>query len=1088
LAPGFVAHSPLRNAFASYFLRDLQGTVTVDSASLRWWGPIVLREIEVRDPLGKVLLVIPRLESRKTLLELLRDSSDWGSWHGLQPSLHLVCSGPETNLEQVFAHWLKRDHLDTGLEGTALGLDLENARITIHDDATHQHWTLDPINFSLNLPRSRSTPVRLRLQAVVGESPSRGRVEAELTMQRQTSTGCLTVRLDALPIGLVQPLLRRQESLVQIDGRVSGQLKYHWDGNEATHREQKLDGQLSGKNLVVRGPWPNGDPLRLGHVEAPIHLAVQGSQLRIAPSEVQCDLGKLALACTWDLSRPGLSGLAHSLYEVAADLDLARLAPMLPPTFPFRPATQIRAGRLHLACACRPGPGGLVWQGTLQTSDLQAVNPGQPLVVLQPIAAVVQAHQAGPDSIMVDHCRAEAGFLTLEASGALDGLTATVQYDLGQLSNQLAQLVDLGSFRMTGQGTTQVAVQWKPDGQVLIQGEGQLRQFQLAGLTRPTLPAQPLTVRLNLAGQTAGGSPRLNSAQCRLESGSEVIECQLLEPLTRFRHGPWGPVQLHVQGDLTAWRQRLQPWLRVPEGWQVAGTGDLTAQLRATTETVTFDALSLGLRALACRSADFQWSEPRLDLATTGAWQLADCRLELRETRLAAAAVEFQAPQLQIWFPRQGTIELNGRILVQGDLARFPPVVRSSIFSVPEPLTGKFAGAVDWRQAGGRVQAGLDLTLQDLAIGPSPAPAWREAEVRVRGKGHCDPAAELIQIDQLQVDGSAIGCEAQGRIARLNSSRDLRLTGQLRYDLDKLSALLRPSLGDHVSATGQEVRPFRLEGSLAARGPSGQPSLVIGQPPPSLLGSLSAKTTVAWKSVAIGGLQAGPAEVQARLLDGWLRVQPIETTLGGGRLRLEPSVRLEPGPVAIHLAPGKVLDQVRITPAAGSNLLAYVAPMLAGATVDGQVSLALEDSRLPLQALATAQLGGRLTIHSARISASPLLRELGLLRKRPPTADLVREAVVSFQVANGRVYHRDLELVFPDLTIRTSGSVGFDGSLDLVAEMPVPSKLLGHGRLADAAARQPLRLPIRGTLEKPKLVVRQASLDGFVVPPSGGRP
>jgi translocation and assembly module TamB len=85
---------------------------------------------------------------------------------------------------------------------------------------------------------------------------------------------------------------------------------------------------------------------------------------------------------------------------------------------------------------------------------------------------------------------------------------------------------------------------------------------------------------------------------------------------------------------------------------------------------------------------------------------------------------------------------------------------------------------------------------------------------------------------------------------------------------------------------------------------------------------------------------------------------------------------------------------------------------------------------------------------------------------------------VPFRLANGRVYHTGLELRFPELTIRTSGSVGLDGSLALVAEMPVPPKWLGNSKLARAAAAQTIRLPIAGTLSKPKLderALREAS-------------
>ena len=72
--------------------------------------------------------------------------------------------------------------------------------------------------------------------------------------------------------------------------------------------------------------------------------------------------------------------------------------------------------------------------------------------------------------------------------------------------------------------------------------------------------------------------------------------------------------------------------------------------------------------------------------------------------------------------------------------------------------------------------------------------------------------------------------------------------------------------------------------------------------------------------------------------------------------------------------------------------------------------------------------------------------------------------MVAFQLIDGRVYHQNLELVFPKATIRTSGSVGLDGTLSLVAEMPVPKHWFGTGRAAAALGQQTIRIPIGGTL------------------------
>jgi hypothetical protein len=69
------------------------------------------------------------------------------------------------------------------------------------------------------------------------------------------------------------------------------------------------------------------------------------------------------------------------------------------------------------------------------------------------------------------------------------------------------------------------------------------------------------------------------------------------------------------------------------------------------------------------------------------------------------------------------------------------------------------------------------------------------------------------------------------------------------------------------------------------------------------------------------------------------------------------------------------------------------------------------------------------------------------------------------------VYHKDLELIFPDITIRSSGSVGVsDQSLDIMVQMPVPPKWqAGNTMLSQAMKNQTISVPLRGTLAKPTL-------------------
>jgi translocation and assembly module TamB len=154
--------------------------------------------------------------------------------------------------------------------------------------------------------------------------------------------------------------------------------------------------------------------------------------------------------------------------------------------------------------------------------------------------------------------------------------------------------------------------------------------------------------------------------------------------------------------------------------------------------------------------------------------------------------------------------------------------------------------------------------------------------------------------------------------------------------------------------------------------------------------------------------------------------------------------------------------------------LKYIAPILADvSTAQGAFSIELDGCRVPLDDPAKGELAGRLTIHSVQVGPGPLVRELGILSSRATSATLRRESVVQFRMVDGRVHHQGLELVFPDLTIRTYGSVGLDQTMAVMAEMPIPPKWLGNNVLGSALREQTIRLPISGTLSSPKIDQRE---------------
>ncbi len=121
----------------------------------------------------------------------------------------------------------------------------------------------------------------------------------------------------------------------------------------------------------------------------------------------------------------------------------------------------------------------------------------------------------------------------------------------------------------------------------------------------------------------------------------------------------------------------------------------------------------------------------------------------------------------------------------------------------------------------------------------------------------------------------------------------------------------------------------------------------------------------------------------------------------------------------------------------------------------GEFSVDLAGCRIPLGDLAHGEVAGRFTIHSLEVGPGPLVRQFAVFSGRETPAKLRPESTVLFRMVGGRVYHQGLELIFPEFSVRTYGSVGLDQTMNLMAEMPVPPKWLANRPMLAADLPQP---------------------------------
>lgn len=1056
-APVIVARTPLLGWLVGRATADIQGSVRVGSASLGWLQPVALYDVQVADSAGRPVLTAPSVTGSRTLLGLVTDTSDLGTFRLEQPVLRVTCTSGQTNLETLFAPKPSSSApSDSGAGRTGVGLELVNARVEVCDADTSKEWKLADLNLSATLPRDGSAPVTLKVQ---GGAPDTGTVDVDLSAQLPAtgdlaqSVGQVKINVDGLSLALLTPLLRRVDPTLQLDGRGTLHLDGRWETDSSGTPLVRANGRVAARQLAVAAGFLADRP-QLERLDVPYRLALRGRRLQVEKLELDCDVGKAWFIGTLDAG-DDLAALARAGQEAGADVDLARLTALLPHTLHMQSDVRLTSGRLTARVQSAARGDQAVWTADLRTTELRGVNAGKPVAWPEPVVVAVKAQRKGTELPVLDQLRLESSFLKVNAAGSASNLNVTADTDLGDLATRLAQFIDLGAVRLAGRGSATVQVQPGADNAFTVRGNVRLRNFVVSGLTRQ--PWQEDDIDLNLDGSgtaTPAGLQRLNAASLRAGFGPDRASVQLLDPIQDVSK-PTATVQVTVRGDLARWQRRAQPFIEALQPWSLEGSLDASAWVRYAVDGIEWNQLRVLAGNLRVRGNGLDVREPTVDLNGAGRWQAGSLELS---GRLTSEALNAQTTRFQV-LPK-----LAGAIALQGDLAR----LRQMAGIPAEPLAGRFGAKVQVNAAGNRIGADVDVTVEQFVYGPPQTPVWSEASLRVLGKGQYDAGADTVRLEQMTVQSSAYQVAAAGALTQLSGIRQVAVNGRIDYDLEKLRPQLRAYLGDGIQLTGRDSRTFHIEGSLVGTQPVG---VAIGQPAPFPLRSWTGETGLAWQSVQAFGCQVGPAEAKLRLQDGWVRAAPVAATFNGGRMQAEPMLRLAPEPMELHVAKGANVHHMKLTPALCAGYMGYALPALANATqAEGELSVALDGCRLPATGLAQADVSGRLTVHQARVSAtSPLVRELSvLLLKGPPELSIARESVVPVRLVNGRVYHQNLPLVFPDLTVRTSGSVGLDGTLDLVAEFPVPPKWLA-GRAGSALANQIVRVPVRGTLGQPKI-------------------
>ena len=1064
LLPTIVSHSPVVGWIVSQATQNLHGEASVGTVHLGWFSAPVVTDLEIRDQQGRTLITIEQLRAERSLLGLLTNTSDLGPIRIERPELSITYDGSETNLEVVFGDWLSKDSSQPEM---AAELVVTDGTVALTDTRSIQKWEVNEIELTANMPADQHTPIDLRVSGHLADTQRAGRFAMEVALSRTaarvdplSAIESLKAELENMPLEMVAPLLRRSMPDTELGGRLSAFAKCEVSGG-SIHPEVAIQLTVEADDFVLAGNALHGDRLAIDRIDAAGRASWRGRVIDIERLRVETEVGSALVSGGFNLPDDSISTLVKSLaeqtYRIEAGLNLAALATKLPNTLRLQEGIRIQSGDATIVLESRRVGDRMRWDGHADISRLAAERQGRQISWPEPIRARLSASTT-PQGLSIERLECLAKHLQVNASGSPERVNATLDFDLAGLTDEASQLIDLGGLELAGTGHGRFQWRRQSPQEYDAQGNLQITDFQLALNDRPGWSEGELRLQLEAQGpidETPGIAVRTGKAQ--LHVGDDHLTAVLAEPVSDLVNDASYPVALQSEGDLGRWSARLQPLLPWND-WQMVGRLSATGRLDYAAELTTLRDAKVHVEQFTIRGPQLNFYDPEIDLSVAQVkWQSPQNRLEVRSASLAGQTIGLGAEPFAVAWSDGKIHELNGTVAIRTTLDRIQQWGTATVTEPPKwMLRGNLTGRTSFQTTEAKVSFDTDALVEQFAAHHQSGKKLEEPKIRVIAKGKYDPDARLLELGNARLESGIVAADTNGTVDLGQQQPRIDLDGRYQYDLVRLSEMGRIHLGLPLFAAGHGTSPFSFHG-------------------PITLAEAQASLALNWTGAEIAGFLIGPGKLEAELTGGTVRTNPIAVDVSEGQIAVTPQIAFSEKGALLTAEPGQVAQQIRISPQMCAGALQYIAPPLAGvATAEGTFSIDLEQCRIPLDKPEMGDLAGRMTIHAVSIGPGPLIRELTTALGFGRTAQLSRESVVPFRMVEGRVYHRDLELIFPEVTMKTYGSVGLDQSLALIVEMPIPDKWRSGNQMLDAVVqKQTIRLPIGGSLQEPAIDRRE---------------
>ena len=1116
--PNLAMMTPLKDRVIGMALQDVQGNVSVESVSAGWFSKTRLSGVKVDDENGNTVIQSSHISMSKSLLAFLTDSN-LGSIEITDPVIDLKIRKKASNIEDIFEKYIYAE--SSGKATPEIEVTIVNGSIRVTNETDQSQSQLNHINGQLAFRQADGLTAEL-----AGKNPENENATVQITCSLPANekrfsyeSGSIKSVTNSADASILGAILTRVGYQVSMAGSVTGNANVQWS-ESFSKLSTDLENLQFDRAIIVAPDYIGSDQLTMQRIQAHGLLGFNGNNIETKNLLVQSDVGSLKADGTIDLNQ--LSNLltrgrlTESDFQTSGAIDIAALSRMLPTTIRLHDGVVIDSGKLTFQSFSRVEG---IYRRLLLNAEIQKIagrRNGQSFNWQQPVRIAASARQS-KDETLIESVEVKSASFDVSGAGSLKQADFTAKGDLARLASDLSQFIDLSHVRLAGQFAGRL--RWTPTGETtgdLLNKPMDLQSsfrftradIKLPGiyeLSEPQLDFQ-MHARGNLNRQQG---IKLETATAILTAQKDQLKFHLTRPVKNLNLNSTLLGHFTITGEANRWKKRLQPFLPNSFQFETAGKTNLSGDVVASREKISCTNINGTFEQFAFDGFGLKVREPKVIVGGHMTLDLAKEILEIPDATASSSSIAIRANNTRVNYGSD--FKVIGFTAFRANLSRVsqwvPAITQSSIGA-----SGAAEGTAQIGTDGKSFQGSVDTTIQKLVLQDrsTSKPIWDEPTAKLNAK-FTTKDFDRFDFEKIKINSKALVVDANGSVNDIYSSWNTQLKGRWQPNWDVIGKIAATVSGQKIDIRGSTSEAFQISGPVFATTPQSTPASTVStlskKSTAWVSSQLQVDTKVAWQSANVAGIDLGAASFPVALKQQYLSIERLKMNTRTGRLDLAPGLDLRSATPVFHLRSGSSANDIQLTPEACAGFLKYIAPPVANATrAQGTFSVQTQNVQLPISSPLQGNASGTLAIKKATLQSGPLADQIlglaksvkrlteggnilnqvlgengGLLNAQPQNTQTwvtMPAQQIPFEMQKGRVYHKDAVFQIDDVTVKTSGYVGADQSVQMIASVQVLDKWVEGKSWLQSLKGQSIQIPIRGTLTQPKLdtnVMRQLS-------------